>query len=247
MVDNDVNNTHNPEIQGDQPHFEDSINDTRDEENDATPVHNRKYPRQVWEATPDDADDEHVVDAKAIKGQALADHLAENPMDGEYESLMTYFPDEEISLIGEDIGESYDGWRMFFDRVANFKGVGIGAALVSETGQHYPVLAYTSGPRGIGSKILPYLHHVQELRKRFTKTEFQHVPRVQNEFADALATLLSMIQHPNKNFINPIPVKIYDQPTYYAHVEKEVDGKPWFHDIKEYLAKGEYLELANAI
>ncbi|XP_070025385.1 uncharacterized protein [Nicotiana sylvestris] len=27
-------------------------------------------------------------------------------------------------------------------------------------------------------KILPYLHHVQELRKRFTKTEFQHVPKV---------------------------------------------------------------------
>ncbi|XP_070025830.1 uncharacterized protein [Nicotiana sylvestris] len=85
------------------------------------------------------------------------------------------------------------------------------------------------------SNILHYLHHVQELRKRFTKTEFQHVPRVQNEFADALATLSSIIQHPNKNFIDPIPIKIYDQPAYYAHVEEEADGKPWFHDIKEYL------------
>ncbi|XP_070022091.1 uncharacterized protein [Nicotiana sylvestris] len=87
------------------------------------------------------------------------------------------------------------------------------------------------------SKILPYLHHVQELRKKFTKAEFQHVPRIQNEFADALATLSFMIQHPDKNFIDPIPVKIHDLPAYYAHVEEEADGKPWFHDIKEYLAK----------
>ncbi|XP_070004646.1 uncharacterized protein [Nicotiana sylvestris] len=85
----------------------------------------------------------------------------------------------------------------------------------------------------------------QELRKRFTKTEFQHVPRIQNEFANALATLSSMIQHPDKNFIDHIPVKIYNQLAYCAHIEEETNGKPWFHDIKEYLAKGEYPELAN--
>ena len=32
----------------------------------------------------------------AMKAQALADHLAENPIDEEYEPLKTYFPDEEI-------------------------------------------------------------------------------------------------------------------------------------------------------
>ncbi|XP_070013269.1 uncharacterized protein [Nicotiana sylvestris] len=84
-----------------------------------------------------------------------------------------------------------------------------------------------------------------ELRRRFTMTEFQHVTRVQNEFADALDTLSSMIQHPDKNFIDPITVRIRDQPAYCVHVEEEVDEKPWFHDIKEYLAKDEYLELAN--
>ncbi|XP_070014499.1 probable LRR receptor-like serine/threonine-protein kinase At3g47570 [Nicotiana sylvestris] len=97
------------------------------------------------------------------------------------------------------------------------------------------------------SKILPCLYHVQELRKTFTKTEFQHVPRVHDGFADALANLSSMIQHPNKNFIDPIPVKIHDQPAYCAYVEEEANGKHWFHHIKEYLAKGEYPELANAI
>ncbi|XP_070013296.1 uncharacterized protein [Nicotiana sylvestris] len=85
-----------------------------------------------------------------------------------------------------------------------------------------------------------------ELRKRFRKTEFQHIPRVQNEFADALATLSSMIQHPDTNFIDPIQVKIHDQTAYCAHVEEEADGKPWFHDIRKYLTTGEYPELPNA-
>ena len=58
MVDNTVNGARNPEIQGEQPHFEDSISDTRNEGNDATPVHDRRYPRQVLEATPEDADEE---------------------------------------------------------------------------------------------------------------------------------------------------------------------------------------------
>ncbi|XP_070015308.1 uncharacterized protein [Nicotiana sylvestris] len=147
---------------------------------------------------------------KAVKGQALANHLAENPMDGGYEPLKTYFPDEEVSFIGEDIAESYDGWRMFIDGAINFKGVGIGAVLISEIDLHYP-----------------------------------HVPRIQNEFVDALATLSSMIKHPDKNFIDPIPVKIHNQPAYCAHVKEEADRRPWFHDIKEYLAKGEYLKPAN--
>ncbi|XP_075101926.1 uncharacterized protein LOC142177350 [Nicotiana tabacum] len=95
------------------------------------------------------------------------------------------------------------------------------------------------------TKILPYLHCVQELIKRFTKIEFKHVLNIQNEFTDALATLSSMIQHLDKNFIDPIPIVIHKQPSYYAHVEEESDGNPWFHDIKEYLAKEEYLEHAT--
>ncbi|XP_070017731.1 uncharacterized protein [Nicotiana sylvestris] len=59
----------------------------------------------------------------------------------------------------------------------------------------------------------------------------------QNKFADALATLSSMIQHPDKNYIDPILLRIHNQLAYYAHVEEEADGKPWFHDIKGNLYK----------
>ncbi|XP_015078328.1 uncharacterized protein LOC107022149 [Solanum pennellii] len=78
---------------------------------------------------------------KAIKAQALADHLAENPIDKEYEPLKTYFHDKEISFVGKDISEIYPSWRLFFDGAENHKGKGIRAVLVSKSGQHYPMAA----------------------------------------------------------------------------------------------------------
>ena len=43
--------------------------------------------------------------------------------------------------MGEDISELYPGWRLFFDGAANHQGKGVGAVLVSESGQHYPMAA----------------------------------------------------------------------------------------------------------
>ncbi|XP_070042657.1 uncharacterized protein [Nicotiana tomentosiformis] len=175
---------------------------------------------------------------KAVKGQALADHLAENPVDREYEPLKLYFPDEAVSFVGEDIIKAYDDWRMLFDEATNFKEVGIKAVLVSETNQHYPVSAKLRFPctnnmakyeacfLGLRLAIDMNVQELLELIKRFTRIEFKHVPRIQNEFADALATLSSMIQHPNNNFIDPIPIGIHKQPTYCVHVKEEFDGNP---------------------
>ncbi|XP_075087668.1 uncharacterized protein LOC142169671 [Nicotiana tabacum] len=94
-------------------------------------------------------------------------------------------------------------------------------------------------------KILLYLHCVKELCKKFTKIEFKHVPMIQNEFVNALETLSSMIQHPDKNYIDPIEVKIRDQHTYCFHVDEEPDGKLWYHDIRRFLATREYSENAT--
>nr|XP_016464297.1 PREDICTED: uncharacterized protein LOC107787260 [Nicotiana tabacum] len=48
-------------------------------------------------------------------------------------------------------------------------------------------------------KIISYLHCVKELCKKFMKIDLKNVPRIQNKFVDALTTLSSMIQHPDKN------------------------------------------------
>ncbi|XP_070010655.1 uncharacterized protein [Nicotiana sylvestris] len=75
-----------------------------------------------------------------MKAQALADHLAENPVDDEYQPLSTYFPDEEVNS-AQEISEDTHAWKMFFDGAVNAKGVDIGAILISPTGQHYPATA----------------------------------------------------------------------------------------------------------
>ncbi|XP_070032545.1 uncharacterized protein [Nicotiana tomentosiformis] len=80
-------------------------------------------------------------------------------------------------------------------------------------------------------KILPYVHYVKDLCTKFTKIEFKHVPRIHNEFADALATLSSMIKHPYKNYIDPIKIEFRDHHPYYFHVDEDPDDKPCHYDI----------------
>ncbi|XP_070054568.1 uncharacterized protein [Nicotiana tomentosiformis] len=132
------------------------------------------------------------ITQKAIKGQALADNLAENLVDGNDDPLTTYFPNEKVLFPREVITESYPRWRMFFNGASNFKGVRIG-----------------------------------------------------NEFADALATLSPMIQHPDKDYIDHIEVEIMDQHAYCFHVVEEPDGKPWYHDIEKILTTRDYQENAT--
>ncbi|XP_070039436.1 uncharacterized protein [Nicotiana tomentosiformis] len=161
------------------------------------------------------------ITQKAIKGKALADYLTENPVDGDYEPLTTYFLDVEVLFAEEDIAESYPGRRMFSDGATNFKGVGIGAVLILESGPHYSASPKIIFPctnnmdeyelgilrirmaidmnvkellvivdfdllihqvQGEWStknvKILPYLHYVKELCRKFMKIEFKNVPRI---------------------------------------------------------------------
>ncbi|XP_070032131.1 uncharacterized protein [Nicotiana tomentosiformis] len=93
-----------------------------------------------WQILLSEFDIDYVTQ-NIVKGQALADHIIEEPVDNYYDPLTMYPSDEEVLFSGEDISESYPGWRMFFDRAANFKGVGIGAILISESRQHYTALA----------------------------------------------------------------------------------------------------------
>ncbi|XP_015169908.1 uncharacterized protein [Solanum tuberosum] len=209
------------------------------------------------------------VTQRAIKAQALADHLAENPVDEEYEPLKTYFPDEEVAFVGEDISEAYPSWRVFFDGAANHQGKGIGAVLVSEFGQHYPMAAklrfdctnnmaeYEACILGLkmaidmnvhellvigdsdllihqdqgewavkNPKITPYVQYIQKLCKKFHKIEFRHTPRTQNELANALATIASMIKHPDTSYIDPVDIEIKEQHVYCSHVKAEPDDLP---------------------
>ncbi|XP_070007311.1 uncharacterized protein [Nicotiana sylvestris] len=89
-------------------------------------------------------------------------------------------------------------------------------------------------------KLILYRQCLHDLCQRFRSVEFRHIPRIHNEIADALATLASMLHHPDKAYVDPVYIQVHDQHAYCNVVEEEIDGKPWFHDIKEYIRLGVY-------
>nr|XP_027095987.1 uncharacterized protein LOC113715883 [Coffea arabica] len=228
---------------------------------------------------------------KAVKGQAIADHLAENPRDDDYQPLRTYFPDERVLFVGatDDISEQSPEWRLFFDGASNSLGAGIGAVLVSPEGKHYPAAAklqfactnnmaeYEACIFGLkmalqieikeliafsdsdllvhqtlkqwitkDSKILPYHCSLLTLAKQFQNLEFRHLPRARNAFADALATLASMIQYPDELKIEPIQIQLQNKPAHCWAADESSDTTPWFNDLKEFLKTGSYPQHASS-
>ena len=70
------------------------------------------------------------MDRKAIKGQAIADHLADTPLVDTY-PLITEFPDEHICLI-----EEQPPWKLYFDGSYTSHGLGAEILLVTPQGDY---------------------------------------------------------------------------------------------------------------
>ncbi|PKI48712.1 hypothetical protein CRG98_030893 [Punica granatum] len=82
--------------------------------------------------------DIEYVPRMSVKGQAIANHLAEFPID-DNTPINTDFPDEGILQVDEEKEEPT--WKMHFDGAVNSVGSGVGAVLISPDGRHYPVAA----------------------------------------------------------------------------------------------------------
>ncbi|XP_070014953.1 uncharacterized protein [Nicotiana sylvestris] len=89
-------------------------------------------------------------------------------------------------------------------------------------------------------KLISYRQCLQDLCHWFRSMEFRHIPRIHNEVVDALATLVSMLHHPDKAYIDPLHIQVRDQHAYCNMVEEELDSEPWFYDIREYIKSGVY-------
>ena len=72
------------------------------------------------------------VPQKAIKGQALADFLADHPIPSNWE-LSDDLPDEEVFFI-----DAMPSWKMFFDGAARQNGAGAGVIFVTPHNQLLP-------------------------------------------------------------------------------------------------------------
>ncbi|KAK8517059.1 hypothetical protein V6N13_092337 [Hibiscus sabdariffa] len=91
-----------------------------------------------------------------------------------------------------------------------------------------------------------YRNLVLDLIKEFYEITFHYLPREDNQMADALATLSSLIQVNKASDLRPIQMSIYQSPAYCCDVEEgEHDEHPWFHDILQYVKFHQYPESAT--
>ena len=107
------------------------------------------------------------VTQKPIKGSALADYLAQQPLN-DYQPMHPEFPDQDImALFNVKLLKVYGDSTLVIHQL---KGEW-------ETRDH---------------KLIPYQTYIKELAEFFDEISFHHVPREENQMADALATLASM-------------------------------------------------------
>ncbi|RVW68713.1 Retrovirus-related Pol polyprotein from transposon 17.6 [Vitis vinifera] len=96
-------------------------------------------------------------------------------------------------------------------------------------------------------KLRPYHAYLELLVARFDDLRYVHLPRAQNRFADALATLASSVDIPIDVVIRPLLIESRSAPAYCCLIgETEVqDDLPWYHDIYQFLRSGTYPEVAT--
>ena len=74
--------------------------------------------------------------------------------------------------------------------------------------------------------LIPYKDYARRLLPFFNKVEFHHIPRDENQMADALETLASMYQVNTWNDIPRIIVRRMDSPAHVFTTEEVADEKP---------------------
>ncbi|KAL0332959.1 UNVERIFIED_CONTAM: Transposon Tf2-11 polyprotein [Sesamum calycinum] len=151
------------------------------------------------------------IHQKAVKGQVLADFLADHPMPAEWE-LSDDLPDEDVLVI-----EVAPPWKMYFDRASHKEGVGAGVVFVTSEGEVIPysftltqncsnnVAEYQDLILGleivVDAKQLPlkvYRDSQLMANQLLGDVELEHLPRKDNKQADALAKLASTLSMTDK-------------------------------------------------
>nr|CAN65457.1 hypothetical protein VITISV_031126 [Vitis vinifera] len=97
-------------------------------------------------------------------------------------------------------------------------------------------------------KLKPYHAYLNLVVGRFDDLSYTHLPRMQNQFADALATLPSMIDISANTIVRPLLIESRLVPTYCCLIDEAEldDGLPWYHDIYKFFRLGIYPEVAIA-
>ena len=97
-------------------------------------------------------------------------------------------------------------------------------------------------------KLRPYHAYLELLVGIFDDLSYTHLPRAQNQFADALATLASMIDIHEGVVVRFLLIETRSVPSYCYLINESGfdDGLSWYHDIYHFLRYGTYLEAVTA-
>ncbi|XP_074278120.1 uncharacterized protein LOC141601721 [Silene latifolia] len=198
------------------------------------------------------------VPLKAMKGRVVADFLADNPIEEDSVTDMWSFPDENVVHVEDEV------WDLYFDGASSNMGSGVGILLISPKGEHVPVsikldfLATNNAaeyePRLLGLRsaislnIKKLLAKIEELEKYFEKIHYVHLPREENQFADALSKLAAWANIPDHIDSMPLCVERRSAPSYINEIngtEKD-EIEPWYTSILKFKDTGEYPDNLDA-
>ena len=68
---------------------------------------------------------------------------------------------------------------------------------------------------------MPYHECLQKWASKFNKIQYQYMPRMQNQIADALAIMASMMDEPRQDEVRPIVVEQKEEPAYCMSIEED--------------------------
>ena len=92
---------------------------------------------------------------------------------------------------------------------------------------------------------MPYHQCLQKWASKFSKIQYQYVPRMQNQIADALATMASMMDGLKEDEARSIVLEQKEEPAYCMTIEEDEEKcgeSEWYSDILKYLKDGTYSE-----
>ena len=85
------------------------------------------------------------------------------------------------------------------------------------------------------SKLILYHKLITKMVDNFEEINFNHLLREENQMADTLATLATMFQINSSDKVQLIRMSIKEELTHCSYIKEEVDRKPWYYDILQYI------------
>ena len=88
--------------------------------------------------------------------------------------------------------------------------------------------------------LKPYQQYLEDLTKTFDGIEYTIIPRAQNQFANALTTLASMVKIPKGVWTRPLEIEqsyegVHKRKTEALVMTIEEEEVPWYYDIMRFL------------